>query len=297
MYRLITPLIGSGALMTVSMSPVLAQPVPTSSSPSPYFSAPQQHAPTNALPKGRAQTQGQAPLQRRPVYASARPGLGNRQAAPTRPYPGATPAASVPKPMPGGRIEARLGWDRLMASATDVDNDIDGALYGFGVGYDKSFGKYFVGAFAGIDATSGSVENVSSIDVVNGITTNTFRETVEQTFQRDLELGIRAGYRFSKYLAAYGSVAFVNLKSEVSTETVTIEDNDNTDNVPGTESTPVRSGAEQFQDGWRFGVGSEIEIVEGVFAKAEYRYSDYGEDELGLDVTRHQMVTGVGLRF
>ncbi|MEM9422591.1 MAG: outer membrane beta-barrel protein [Pseudomonadota bacterium] len=291
-FRMIAP----AAIVAALFQPAIAQPSEVSSNPSPYFSAPNQATPAAALPRGRSQSQNQAPRQRQPRYAGGT--VPNTSSAyRSRAYPGATPDASAVVMLPGGRVEARLGWDRVGAAAPDTESNTNGVVYGLGVGYDRRFGNYFVGAFASIDSTSGTAENVNSVDVVDGTTTRTFQETVEHSFKRDIEIGVRAGYHFSKYIRAYGSAAIVNLKSNISTETVTIEDPDNTDNVPGTPSEAVVSGADQFQDGWRLGVGSEIEVLDGVYAKAEYRYSDYGEDEQGLEITRHQVITGVGLRF
>lgn len=45
-------------------------------------------------------------------------------------------------------------------------------------------------------------------------------------------------------------------------------------------------------DGFRAGAGVEHKLGEKVFAKVEYRYTDY---EAGM--TRHQGVAGIGLRF
>lgn len=45
-------------------------------------------------------------------------------------------------------------------------------------------------------------------------------------------------------------------------------------------------------DGFRLGAGVEHKLGEKVFAKVEYRYTDY---EAGM--TRHQGVAGIGLRF
>ncbi len=46
------------------------------------------------------------------------------------------------------------------------------------------------------------------------------------------------------------------------------------------------------EDGWRIGAGVEQALGEHIYAKAEYRYTDYGSD-----VSRHQALVGLGYRF
>ena len=61
-------------------------------------------------------------------------------------------------------------------------------------------------------------------------------------------------------------------------------------------------------DGWRAGAGAEFAITNNAYIKAEYRYSNYtrGEveapsglesDRFDVDLDRHQVVAGVGVRF
>ena len=63
-------------------------------------------------------------------------------------------------------------------------------------------------------------------------------------------------------------------------------------------------------DGYRLGAGVEQAIAERAFVKLEYRYSNYSEGEIDfeddtlpdsgrvdLDLDRHQIVAGVGIRF
>jgi outer membrane immunogenic protein len=60
-------------------------------------------------------------------------------------------------------------------------------------------------------------------------------------------------------------------------------------------------------DGWRLGAGVEQMIGTNVYAKAEYRYSNYnglkldddlfGDEDFDIDLDRHQVLAGIGLRF
>jgi outer membrane immunogenic protein len=60
-------------------------------------------------------------------------------------------------------------------------------------------------------------------------------------------------------------------------------------------------------DGYRLGAGIEQMLGRNVYAKAEYRYSNYnglqfdddlfGDETLDIDLDRHQVMAGVGVRF
>ena len=61
-------------------------------------------------------------------------------------------------------------------------------------------------------------------------------------------------------------------------------------------------------DGWRIGAGAEYAMNDKMFLKLEYRYSNYsrGEvdfedgadsDRFDVDLDRHQVMAGVGVRF
>jgi hypothetical protein len=60
-------------------------------------------------------------------------------------------------------------------------------------------------------------------------------------------------------------------------------------------------------DGYRLGAGIEQMIGTNVYAKGEYRYSNYkglkldddlfGDEDFDIDLDRHQVMFGVGLRF
>jgi outer membrane immunogenic protein len=60
-------------------------------------------------------------------------------------------------------------------------------------------------------------------------------------------------------------------------------------------------------DGYRVGAGIEQVVANNVYVKGEYRYSNYnglkldddlfGDEDLDIDLDRHQVMFGVGLRF
>ncbi|WP_306252904.1 outer membrane protein [Parvularcula sp. IMCC14364] len=84
---------------------------------------------------------------------------------------------------------------------------------------------------------------------------------------RDVEVGGKLGYLLRDDLTVYTLVALVN-------------------------SQLTGNGAEAFDDGLRVGFGGEFALPRNLFAKVEYRYTDYDDD-----TERHQVVTAVGKKF
>ena len=93
---------------------------------------------------------------------------------------------------------------------------------------------------------------------------------------RDLYVGGRIGVPLGSKALAYVKAGYSNARMEY-------EASDG-------EGGLIRGG--DNGDGLRLGAGLEYRIAEKLFLKGEYRYSDY---EAG--VSRHQLVTGIGLRF
>ncbi len=90
--------------------------------------------------------------------------------------------------------------------------------------------------------------------------------TVVASASRDLYAGGRLGYVFGN-TAVYGKVGYTNARIE---------------STVGNENG----------DGIRLGAGVEHKFGQNFFGKVEYRYSNYE-----ADVTRHQAVAGLGVRF
>lgn len=193
----------------------------------------------------------------------------------------------------GFHIEARTGWDRLPLGAEGDDERSDGLLYGLGVGYDRKIGRAFFGIFAAIDGSTAerSGQVATSPDPLTG---EVYETAFETEAGMDIELGLRGGWWLTDSWNVYGSAAWSRLDVDLSSETVVI--------TPllggGTAiSDPLIEDRGTTADGLRLGAGTEATLAGGIYAKAEYRYTTYDEDEAGADSDRSQIVTGVGLRF
>ncbi|OZA92096.1 MAG: autotransporter outer membrane beta-barrel domain-containing protein [Erythrobacter sp. 34-65-8] len=194
-------------------------------------------------------------------------------------------------PFTGLRVQAVTGYDSVTAGSDD-DDDIndnndqtaDGILYGAAVGYDIDFGGVVVGpeaeftfSSADTDFNDGDFENFGFGNV---------------SAERDLYLGARIGAKVGENALAYVKGGYTNA-------TFDIRSNDGT--------REFREGYDT--DGYRIGGGVEVALSQNMFINAEYRYSNYSKAEVdfegtlpdterfNVDLDRHQVAVGLGMRF
>ncbi len=166
----------------------------------------------------------------------------------------------------GPRIEARAGWDHVRPA--NKDPNANGIVYGVAAGYDFTLtGNLIAGAEVGVDLFDNDRRLVAG---------NT---TLESKAKRDIEVAGRIGTTLGKNLLVYAKAGYSNARFEGVTTVV------------GTTGTTRTAFAENL-DGVRVGAGVEARILDGFYAKSEYRYTNYEHD-----VTRHQVLVGVGYRF
>lgn len=194
-------------------------------------------------------------------------------------------------PFSSFHVEALGGYDVTKAGSSvdddvneDNDQSIDGFTYGVGAGYDFRAGNFVVGPEAEVTwSTAKTKFNDGDFEGfgLGNVKTN-----------RDLYVGARVGYVLSPKTMIYAKGGYTNAKFDVNSTFGTVETNRDID-----------------ADGWRIGAGVEQAITNNVFAKVEYRYSNYSKGELDytgdapdgrrfdLDLDRHQVMAGVGVRF
>ncbi|HEY0149948.1 MAG TPA: outer membrane beta-barrel protein [Allosphingosinicella sp.] len=180
-------------------------------------------------------------------------------AATTAAFAVATPACAE-----GFRAEIHTGLDVL-----DADDDSEtGILYGVGIGYDIAVSKKLeLGIDLSADLSSaGGCEN--SVIVAN--------DKACFDAKRDLAAAIRLGYKVSDKGTIYALAGYTNARFGASYTTPA--------NVKTSESANL--------DGFRLGAGYQHMFGEKVYGKVEYRYSNYEGD-----ITRHQGLVGVGIKF
>jgi outer membrane immunogenic protein len=164
----------------------------------------------------------------------------------------------------GFRLEAHGGWDRAQSDGVKSD----GVLYGIGAGYDVDLGK---GLFAGIEANA---DFSTAKECANGIIAAGDRLCVRAG--RDLSLIARAGVEVQPGSSLYALAGWTNARVRGEYKPAT---------------GPVVNEAQNL-DGWRVGAGFQQQLGKGLYAKLEYRYSDYQDGD-----NRHQVVAGFGITF
>lgn len=179
-------------------------------------------------------------------------------------------------PFTGPHIEALLGYDVV---GTPDDNR-DGLLYGAAAGYDFQIGGAVLGAEAEFtDSTARAREN--------GIVVAADSASIRAA--RDLYIGARIGFAVAPSTMIYAKGGYTNarFKSEYN------------------NGAGVITSTANDLDGYRIGAGIEQKLNlfgPSGFVKAEYRYSNYrnlnaGVNNVNIDLDRHQILAGVGVRF
>lgn len=178
----------------------------------------------------------------------------------------ATPAlAQEAAPFTGFRAEGLVGYDNVKGNG----GSRDGIAYGGAAGYDFQLGS----AVAGIEGEyldSDSKGCERSFVSVN--------DTICADANRDLYVGGRLGFAATPSTLLYAKAGYTNARFGVRY----------TD--PVTPAASFRTSDEL--DGIRVGAGVEQKLGQNLYAKAEYRYSNY---EAGIE--RHQVLGGLGFRF
>lgn len=188
----------------------------------------------------------------------------------------ATPAFAqdADAPFTGPRVEGVVGWDRIDDGANSGTTAADGVVYGGAVGYDFQIGGAVLG-FEGEATGSTNKETVGGV-VVAG-------DSVRVKAGRDLYVGGRVGFLAGPRALIYAKGGYTNARI-------------NTRYTNAGTTTDFNEDAE----GWRAGAGVEFSLSNNIYAKAEYRYSNYNNIDgtnVDIDLDRHQVVGGLGIRF
>ncbi len=160
----------------------------------------------------------------------------------------------------GWRVDLHGGYDSLTSAYT-----VSGAMLGVGVGYDVAVGKSVI---VGLEANVG-YSSAKDEGVLFGVAYSTVA-------QRDIEISARIGAKLGDSTLAYLKAGYSNAAYESAAAGF---------GFVGFESGTV--------DGLRFGVGVEQSIGGRWYAKSEYRFTRYSDQ----DANRNQILVGVGYRF
>lgn len=170
----------------------------------------------------------------------------------------------------GPRAEAIVGWDRVEDDSIS-NGSRDGVVYGGQIGYDYQAGSTVFGV-------EGEVTGATTKDSAYGVLVAGDRLRVSAG--RDLYVGARVGFVAGNRTLIYAKGGYTNARFDTRYDGAgsTIEEHDTV-------------------DGWRLGAGAEVRLTDKLYAKAEYRYSNYDSESAGVNADRHQLLAGVGIRF
>ena len=197
------------------------------------------------------------------------------------------PAMAQDAATSGLRAELRAGYDNPVLSVEyddgvdsfDESEGVSGIGYGAELGYDLPLGGAIVGAYVGIDLSSAEfcAEFYGNDEICIGA-------------GRNFTAGVRVGAPIGANALVYAKGGYSNGRVDVTYEDNTDSDNnlDEGDNV----------------DGFHLGAGAEVGFSGSTYGKLEYVYTNYNgygyEDSstaFGLDLDRHQVMLGFGIRF
>jgi len=213
----------------------------------------------------------------------------------------ATPAFAqdtAASPFTGFRLEGLVGYDSLRSGDRDDDGidtgedngdeSIEGVSYGVGVGYDFDLGGLVAGVEAEFADSSGEQEADETLDGIPF--------TSRIATGRDIYVGGRLGFRVAPTTLLYAKGGYTNTSIEFAAE-----------------SAGDRFELDSNVDGWRLGAGVEQLFGPNLYGKVEYRYSNYNNLDFSddfdfedldaenfgtdIDLDRHQVLVGLGMRF
>lgn len=180
--------------------------------------------------------------------------------------------AQTAAPFTGPRVEALAGYDNLQDGGDGDSEGRDGFLYGGAIGYDVQAGGVVLGAEAELTDSTSRARSYNAFTAGDRFSVNA---------GRDIFLGGRVGYVISPLAMIYAKGGYTNARVESRYTAGTVEFRDHTN-----------------LDGFRVGAGLEYNITPTAYVKGEYRYSHYGDvDGYDIDLDRHQLLGGIGIRF
>lgn len=183
-------------------------------------------------------------------------------------------------------------WAAGIAGYDDFDGAKGNLLYGGQIGYDFDASGAVIGIEGEFSDSDVKARDTNVIDVGDSVRINT---------DRDLYAGIRIGGRITPTTMLYAKGGYTNARFEGRFTPGTTTG----DGEPVNAVDPTDNGV--TADGYRLGAGLEQQfnmLGPRGFIKAEYRYSNYQNIDLGgddvdfrTDFDRHQVAVGLGVRF
>ena len=151
------------------------------------------------------------------------------------------------------------------------------------IGNDISTSGWLGGVFGGYQMQNGQIVYGAEADVnYSGVDGSNAGEDARTRI--DGSLRGRLGYAINDDVLVYGTAG-------VAAERLRVTDNA----VPASDTN--------MMVGYTVGAGADVKLTDDVFARAEYRYSDFGSDTFDLgaparvDSSNHRVTVGLGIKF
>ena len=191
----------------------------------------------------------------------------------------ATPALAQDGPangtFAGGRVEVLAGYDNVQDGGDGDSEGREGLGYGGRIGYDFQRGNIVYGIDGELTDSTTKARSYNALTAGDRFSVET---------GRDLYVGGRLGYVISPQAMIYGKGGYTNARVESRYQATTTSENELVDKTN--------------LGGFRLGAGLEYKLTPSSFVTAEYRYSHYGDiDGYDIDLDRHQLMAGLGIRF
>jgi len=187
-----------------------------------------------------------------------------------------TPMAALSNGFAGAYVGGHLGYvdadddGRETSSAWSHDISPDGPAFGLLAGYNWVFDNGLVLGVE-VDYEERTDTDDDSYQKDAGVTDTDYE--VESEIKRAASLRGRLGYLLTPRTLIYTTAGLATARVER-------EFNDYEDNTSESDG--------MWQDGWTAGLGLEYVIKDKFSVRAEYRYSDYGENYVDVDMWEEQ---------
>ncbi|NYT40250.1 porin family protein [Sphingomonas sp. R-74633] len=170
----------------------------------------------------------------------------------------------------GPRAEVTVGLDQS-GDDTFSGTELTGMRVGGAVGYDVALGKRVtLGVEAGIGWMVAGHANIGPFPPSDP-------RTYKISAGRDSDVSARIGYALSPKTLIFAKAGWAEQSYSA-------------------RSSEGGDFGDRKSNGVRVGAGLEQKLTSNVYAKAEYRYTSYS-DVGNLKNDRHQLLTGIGVRF
>lgn len=187
---------------------------------------------------------------------------------------GAAPEQASPNRFTGPRIEATIGYDQT--GEREHGNKIRGMRAGAALGYDLAIGKTLT-----LGVETGIGQGVAGGERIRFGLPNGQNFDFRMSAGHDIDVSARIGARLGGSTLVYGKAGWADAAYRY------------TSNLPGEDGT----GHGNVDNGLRLGLGIEQMLGKHLYAKAEYRYTHYYQDGDDFGMNRHQLLSGLGVRF